>query len=374
MLAWDNGRVDVVAETVTAGPWLPPLCRPRARTTGARAVDFVVTRRPAQRHVRRAADCRAGVPDVARAAAGQGPQGRRGRSAGTATRPAGGHPLHLRWCDRHGAWSPGHRLARGGHRRSPRRRRCHAMVGRRDRRALPAEPGAVPDVARRPLARPGGPGRGRAHRRGPSAAQQGFPARTGPALPVARLARDGAGPRPVRPHGRAGDRPHQDHAGTSGPHRLPADAGRADPRRLGARGAGLLRRGTDRGRVVGRRGGTDDHPRRDRDRLAIRSDVRPGLHRSGRRRPRVKGPCPSRRPAARPRAADDRLELGRRDRRRRRVHGGPRFGGRRSGSRSTTRRTGTGRSTRGGRSSRADDSYATIAPRSRSETRRGGWR
>ena len=201
---------------------LPPLCRPRARATGARAVDHVVAQRPAQRHLRRAADRRAGVPDVARAAAGQGPQGRRRRSAGTATRPAGGHPLHVRWCDCDGPRSPGHRLARGGHCRSPRRRRRHPVVGRRDRRALPAEPGAVPDVARRPLARPRGAGRGRAHRRGPSAAQQGLPARTGPPLPVARLARAGPGPRPVRPHGRAGDRPRQDHAGTSGPHRLPA--------------------------------------------------------------------------------------------------------------------------------------------------------
>ena len=89
---------------------------------------------------------------LARPAAGQGPPVRHRRSTGTATRAAGGHPLRLKVRSPR-PWVPGTSpRAQGGPIMAGRRR--HPVVGRRDRRTLPAEPGALPDVARRPLARP----------------------------------------------------------------------------------------------------------------------------------------------------------------------------------------------------------------------------
>ena len=60
------------------------------------------------------------------------------------------------------------------------------------------------------------------------------------------------------------------------------DAGRADPRRLGARGAGLLRRGTHRGRAVGRRrrDGRSPSPRRRPARHQVRCPPRTSSIRS----------------------------------------------------------------------------------------------
>ena len=99
---------------------------------------------------------------------------------------------------------------------------------------------------------PCGPGRGRADRRGPSAAQQGVSSEPGLPYPwhIGRELR-GSEP-PTHMAGQVIDRAsscrHQRASSATGVH-----AGRADARRLGARGAGILRRGTHRGRAVGRR-------------------------------------------------------------------------------------------------------------------------
>ena len=76
--------------------------------------------------------------------------------------------------------------------------------------SVPAEPCAVPDVDRGPLADAGGEERATAVRRGPSAAVEGVPARPEPGLPVAGLGGAGGLRRDRRPDGRPGAQPGRD--------------------------------------------------------------------------------------------------------------------------------------------------------------------
>ena len=152
MLAWDNGRVDVVAET-TAGPGYH------------RFVGRVLERLGFEQSISWSRDDPLNVTFGERPIVEQayltwlGPRLVKAHKSATAGRPAPqlGLPEGTRYTLKVRSprpWVPGTSPPQGGHCRSPRRRRRHPVVGRRDRRTLPAEPGALPDVARRPLARP----------------------------------------------------------------------------------------------------------------------------------------------------------------------------------------------------------------------------
>ena len=219
-------------------------------------------------------------------------------------------PLHLRRRDRDGPRAARRRLAREGGGRHPRRHRHHAVVGRRDRRPVPAQPRAVPDVARGPLADARHAVRttlldevhrllSKAYPLDPSLA---YPWRAWaelvetPASTTRWPARSSSGPS-REPDDASADR-------------LPPRARHDPPRGLGARDPRLVRRAPDGGGMVGRRRRPEHHAGRDRDRDRGRGDGRPGVHRAVRRRPRAGRHRPSRGPGHRPRDAVDRRELG----------------------------------------------------------------
>ena len=149
-----------IAETVTGGPGYHRFIGRLLERLGA---DLAIAwdEATAGHHVRGASGRRARLPRLARPdprrrVAQRAPAEQRGRPGRDTTRYA----LHVRRRDRHVPRPARRRLAGVRRRRSARRDRDHAVVAGRDRRAIPAEPGADADVARGPLAPAGGRGRG----------------------------------------------------------------------------------------------------------------------------------------------------------------------------------------------------------------------
>ncbi len=171
-------------------------------------------------------------------------------------------------------------LAREGAGRHARRDRHHALVGRRDRRPIHAQSRAVPDVARGSLASAGHAGRTTPARRGPSAADQGVPARAAPRLPVACLGRSGRACRYRRCDVPPGHRPGHPRARWHRADRLPPRSRDHQPRGLGARDPRLVRRTPDARGVVGRWGRPEHHARGRRDGDRDGRDGRPIVHRA----------------------------------------------------------------------------------------------
>ena len=213
---------------------------------------------------------RALLPRLARPAARPGA----GRAFAAASEPCRSgmpprHPLHHRGGARDRPRSARRGLARGGHRRPARGPRHHAVVGRRDRRPIPAQPRPRADVARGPLAGAGDGGRGRSLRRGPSTAVARLPDGPGARRSLACLGGVDCAARHQRPDGAPGRRPRDDRARAR-----PPVGYRRDPVEITHEGWALeipgayAERRTRRG-VVGRRrgpkhhaGGDDDRPRR----------------------------------------------------------------------------------------------------------------
>ncbi len=184
-------------------------------------------------------------------------------------------------------------VARGGHRRPARRARPHALVGRRDRRPLPAQSSARPPVARRALAAAGARWAKRelldeVHR----LLGRAFADRSGPRHPVARLGRDrraarhrrrdGAPGRSMRPRAR---RPSDVPIGyrRAAGHASATPAGRS-------RSPGAFAERRDRGRVVGRRRRAErdagrDETGTDRGSMTGRGVPRPGRGATSGRKP-----------------------------------------------------------------------------------------